>query len=68
MAYGQNFPSLVLAYISSAQDTCAGFTPSIYVAVSGCRIKNAGEFDVCFTNPLRYDVAGSYFTVFVAKR
>lgn len=68
MAYGQNFSSLVLAYISSVPDTGASFTPSIYQAFSRYRIKKADGFDVCFTNPLPYDFAGSYFTVFVAKR
>jgi len=58
----------VLAYISSVPETGARFTPSIYKSFSECRIKNADEFDACFTNPLLYDVAGSYFTFFVAKR
>jgi len=68
MVYWQNFSSLVLACISSVPDTDAGFTPSIYKAFSRYRIKNADEFDVCFTNPLPYDFAESYFTVFVGKR
>jgi len=68
MAYGQNFSSLVLAYVSSVQDMCAGFTSSVCKAFSWCRIKKADEFHVRFTNPLRYDVAGPYFTVFVAER
>jgi len=32
MAYGQDFSSLVLAYISSVPDTGVGFTPSIFKA------------------------------------